>query len=209
MQRHGLHRTQTPLRHNTQIPPRHPCLKTGAFRNARSVKDEPWLPKLNPAAAARYDALVTCCASSNGPTHLPGIHHDDPQPKTRRPSLRPPSMRRAPSPLLSINIYLYELYLIKPYPSPASTTTTPMSTRPHRPTPSRSCAGTMLHKAGATVAHLHARRVATPVASAARLVRVLVLLHRRHGSALGHAMRRGQHVGLAFRSWVVPFPKGV
>ena len=107
MQRHGLHRTQTPLRHNTQIPPRHPCLKTGAFRNARSVKDEPWLPKLNPAAAARYDALVTCCASSNGPTHLPGIHHDDPQPKTRRPSLRPPSMRRAPSPLLSINIYLY------------------------------------------------------------------------------------------------------
>ena len=86
-------------------------------------------------------------------------------------------------------------------------TTTPMSTRPHRPTPSRSCAGTMLHKAGATVAHLHARRVATPDASAARLVRVLVLLHRRHGSALGHAMRRGQHVGLAFRSWVVPSRK--
>ena len=111
MQRHGLHRTQTPLRHNTQIPPRHPCLKTGAFRNARSVKDEPWLPKLNPAAAARYDALVTCCASSNGPTHLPGIHHDDPQPKTRRPSLRPPSMRRAPSPLLSINIYFYNYNL--------------------------------------------------------------------------------------------------
>ena len=89
------------------------------------------------------------------------------------------------------------------------TMTTPMSTRPHRPTPSRSGAGTMLHKAGASVAHLHGRRVATPVDNAARLLRVLVLVHRRHGSALGHAMRRGQHVGLAFRSWVVPFPKGV
>ena len=52
-----------------------------------------------PRTTARYDDPATRADRCNGPTHLPGIHHDDPQPKTRRPSLRPPSMRRAPSPL--------------------------------------------------------------------------------------------------------------
>ena len=44
----------------------------------------------------------------NSRSRLPGTHHDDPQPKTRRPSLRPPSMRRVRLRSTSINIYLYE-----------------------------------------------------------------------------------------------------
>ena len=56
----------------------------------------------------------SCTDRCNGPTHLPGTHHDDPQPKTRRPSLRPPSMRRVrPAPPLSTYSYIY--ILIKTY----------------------------------------------------------------------------------------------
>ena len=135
-------------------------------------------------------------------------HLDDRRRKQRLCSPARVAVRRAPSPLLSITVTYNDARRAAPSPSPASTMTTPLSTQPHWPTPSRSGAGTMLHKAGASVAHLHARRVATPVDNAARLLRVLVLVHRRHGSALGHAMRQGQHGDLAFRCWVVPFPKG-
>ena len=60
---------------------------------------------------AHYEVPATRADRFNGLTQLPGTRHDDPQRKTRRPSLRPPAVRRAPSPLLSINIYYYRITL--------------------------------------------------------------------------------------------------
>ena len=66
-------------------------------------------PPLTPRPPTRYDASVCHRDGSNGFTHIPGTHLDDPRRKQRLCSPARVAVRRAPSPLLSINIYLISL----------------------------------------------------------------------------------------------------
>ena len=110
---HGSQRTHHPQR-KPRYKTRHQALPTHESRR-KTLQTEvgPSVPKVAPRPPTRYDASVCHRDGSNGFTHIPGTHLDDPRRKQRLCSPARVAVRRAPSPLLSINIYLYRLPVSK------------------------------------------------------------------------------------------------
>ena len=104
---HGSQRTHHPQR-KPRYKTRHQALPTHESRR-KTLQTEvgPSVPKVAPRPPTRYDASVCHRDGSNGFTHIPGTHLDDPRRKQRLCSPARVAVRRAPTPLLSIYIYLY------------------------------------------------------------------------------------------------------